>query len=172
MRVEILKPPPSGLIPTSWIVSIVGGTLMVYLLLIFWLLNYPLFGPYDPNFPRAANAELASENFDLPVLEIYSDGEVYLSGEPLTLAEVGTALDKIQRIEPGIRFHLEPGTPWVAVRQSIHAARKAGATRIEFTARIAAGLFGAIILESTEALPDLPADATAQTFIDALSGRR
>jgi len=171
MRIEILKPPPSGLIPTAWIVAIVGGTVIVFLS-IFVLFAYPMSEPYDHDFPRAANATLDRGPFDLPTLNISPSGEVFLNGDTLVLTDISVALDKLEGIETGIRFNFARGTSWMTAREAIRAARAAGTPRIEFTVRKDVGLFGIIVLESTEPLPDLPADATIQTFIDALSDRR
>ena len=171
MRVEILKPPPSGLIPTGWIVAIVGGTVMVFTL-IFVLFAYPMSEPYDYDFPRSADGTLDRGPRNLPMLYISSGGEILLDGKTLDLTAVPAALDRLERIETGMRFNVERGTTWMTAREAIRAARAAGAPRIEFTVRKDAGLFGVIVLESTEPLPDLPADATTQAFIDALSERR
>ena len=164
MRVETLKPPPSGLIPTGWIVAIVGTTVLM-VLAIFMLIDYPLL----PDLPQAA---LDRRPFDLPALRMTASGAVLIDGQDVAPSELAGSLSRIDGVHKGVRFNLTPQTPWVAVRQAIGAARAAGAQRIKLSVRKGPGRFGVIVLKANERLPDLPADANAQAFIDSLADRR
>jgi len=157
----------------GWIVTVVGGHIMLLLLLFVvnsaaMMKSAPTLGRLE--LPTSATSATSVASRTLVPVFVTNFGGWAVDGVWIPESGLAERLDRLlSGPRSGILLQAHRRTPWRILKPGLQLALDAGATHIEIQVRDAHGALGSMALRAAEPLPDLPDDARAQDLVELLS---